>query len=419
MPKINPFKPNSPVPTGMFAGRYNEILALEKGLYQTKNGQPVNFMITGDRGIGKSSLMFYLQHLSEGGIKSPDYDEFSFVTINIPVSDRLDIMTLIRLTERNIEREVGKVEAVRSFLKETWSFVTRVRVMDSGVSAAEQDAEVELQLDNFTHSLSETCKRIVNPEKGERRRDGILFMFDECDNATPPLRLGYFFKTVTESLLRKGCQNVMFVIAGLPDTSEKLAQSHESSIRIFSQLKLRELSVEDRHYVIDKGLEEGNRINEEKTTIEDGAKSRIANYSEGYPHFIQQFAYSAFEYNSDGEISSDDVIHSAFRPGGAIDAIGDRYYASAFYDKIKSDEYREVLSIMAENLNGWISKSEIRKKFSGEENSLTNALSALVSRKIILKNPSKIGEYRLQHKGFALWIKLFGNRKTSPAKREA
>lgn len=54
MPKVNPFKPNDPVPTAMFAGRYDELIALEKGLYQTKHGQNSNFLITGERGIGKS-----------------------------------------------------------------------------------------------------------------------------------------------------------------------------------------------------------------------------------------------------------------------------------------------------------------------------------------------------------------------------
>lgn len=65
---------------------------------------------------------------------------------------------------------------------------------------------------------------------------------------------------------------------------------------------------------------------------------------------------------------------------------------------------------MAESMNSWIKKSEIREKFNGTENTLNNALQALTTRKIILKNSSKVGEYRLQQKGFALWIKLFGDR---------
>lgn len=93
-----------------------------------------------------------------------------------------------------------------------------------------------------------------------------------------------------------------------------------------------------------------------------------------------------------------------------MDAIGSRYYQSAYNEQIKSDEYREVLTIMAESMNSWIKKSEIREKFSGSDHTVTDALKALTDRRIILKNPSKVGEYRLQHRGFALWIKLFGQR---------
>lgn len=413
MHKVNPFKPNNPVSTGMFAGRYGEMVALENGLFQTKHSQPTNFVITGDRGIGKSSLLLSLKHVSCGDVESFEHGHFDFLPVNVVVSDKTDLVTLLRLCERTVSRELGKDESFRKFLANTWQFVQRIRVMDSGISPSEQDTEVELQIDNFSVSLAETCNRLVHPERGERKRDGILFLFDECDNAIPALRLGYFFKTVTEALQRHGCENVMFVLAGLPDTVEKLGKSHESSLRVFSHMTVRELGIKDRHYVIEKGLERANEINSEKTTISDDAKRLIALLSEGYPHFIQQFAYSAFEVNSDGEISEDDVREAAFKKGGALAEIGKRHYASAFYDKIKSDEYRQVLAIMAEKMNAWITKAEIREKFTGNESTLTNALQALTDRKIILKNPSRMGEYRLQQQGFAIWIKLFGERITA------
>ncbi len=158
------------------------------------------------------------------------------------------------------------------------------------------------------------------------------------------------------------------------------------------------------------GLLTGNELNSEQTTISSDARNMISTLSEGYPHFIQQFSYSAFEANVDGEISEDDVGRGAFRQGGALDSIGARYYQRLYNEQIKSDEYREVLEIMAESMNSWIKKIEIREKFSGNDHTVGDALQALTARKIILKNPSKMGEYRLQHKGFALWIKLFGQR---------
>lgn len=412
MPKINPFKPNNPVPTAMFAGRLAEIQALESGLYQTKTGQPANFLMTGDRGIGKSSLLLLLKAIASGDIETPKYGKFNFLSVNIPISDRMSIATLLKLIEVHITREVGKIESVKAFLASTWSFVQRLRVMDSGISAAERDSEIEVLLDQFTYSLAATCKRIVNPERGENKKDGILFLLDECDNATQELRLGYFLKTTTEALQRLECNNVMFVIAGLPDVTEKLSASHESSVRVLSPIPITELSIEDRCYVIDKAIEAGNKINQEKTLISEDARLQVASLSEGYPHFIQQFGYSAFEQNTDGEISGDDVLDSALKPGGAIDAIGNSYYANAFNEKIKSDEYRQVLTIMSEKMNSWITKAQIRDTFTGDENILTNALQALTNRKIILKNPSKLGEYRLQQRGFALWIRLFGRRRS-------
>lgn len=410
MNKVNPFKPNSPVPPGMFAGRLKEIEGLEQGLHQTKNGHTSNFLLTGERGIGKSSLLSLIKPTATGEIKAPDYDTFKFVVINTVISNKSSLTSFIKLIERNIKRELGKTELVRSFLNDTWAFAQRLRILDSGVEKNTVDDDLDLVIDDFSYSLSETCKRITSPEKGEIRNDGIVIIVDEADNACHDLHIGYFFKVVTELLQQNGCNNVMFIVAGLPDVVEKLASSHESSLRVFNQFMIKELSVDDRKYVVDRGLEEGNKVNAEQTTITSEAKTLISTLSEGYPHFIQQFSYSAFEYNTDGEINGTDVAEGAFKEGGALDAIGSRYYRTAYNEQIKSDEYREVLTIMAGSMNSWIKKSEIRERFSGSDHTVTDALKALTARKIILKNPSKLGEYRLQHKGFALWIKLFGQR---------
>ena len=66
MAKINPFKPNFPVHSGMFVGRGAELVKLESCLVQTRAGSPSNFMLTGERGIGKSSLLNYIKYVAEG-----------------------------------------------------------------------------------------------------------------------------------------------------------------------------------------------------------------------------------------------------------------------------------------------------------------------------------------------------------------
>ena len=97
----------------------------------------------------------------------------------------------------------------------------------------------------------------------------------------------------------------------------------------------------------------------------------------------------------------------AIGDGGAIELIGNRYYRDNFYNKIQKDSYRQVLRIMAGRLGEWISKTEIRVLFKGRDFILNNAIKALRDRKIILSKEGERGVYRLQHRAFAFWIKLY------------
>jgi hypothetical protein len=62
---------------------------------------------------------------------------------------------------------------------------------------------------------------------------------------------------------------------------------------------------------------------------------------------------------------------------------------------------------MAVDLDGWVTRAKIKSKFKGKDSTLNNALKALRDRHIILSKEGAKGIYLLQHKGFALWIKLF------------
>jgi hypothetical protein len=134
--------------------------------------------------------------------------------------------------------------------------------------------------------------------------------------------------------------------------------------------------------------------------------------AEGYPHFIQQFGYSAFAADADNTIDEQDVNRGAFAKRGALEAIGDRYYRNDFYNKIQKDSYRQVLRIMARKGDNWVTKAEIKKDFHGKESTLDNAIHALRGRHIILPREGYKGLYRLQHRGFALWINLYASKES-------
>jgi hypothetical protein len=240
--------------------------------------------------------------------------------------------------------------------------------------------------------------------------DGLLLLIDEADNSSSDLKLGSFLKLLTERLQRNDCDKMMIDLAGLPELREVLLKSHPSSLRVFEELPLGRLSDDEVKRVINICLERANKDNSEQTTITDEAKDGLVNLSEGYPHFIQQFGYCAFAADTNLEIDIQDVSNGAFQKRGGLELIGDRYYRNDFYNKIQKDSYRQVLRIMATKADQWVTKAEIRAKFQGKESTLDNAIQALRDRHIILPREGERGVYRLQHRGFALWIKLYASK---------
>ena len=67
---------------------------------------------------------------------------------------------------------------------------------------------------------------------------------------------------------------------------------------------------------------------------------------------------------------------------------------------------------MAEKWNDWVTRNEIKEKFTGKEDALTNGLKALRDKHIIISKEGTKGEYRLQWLSFALWI-LWMEKKSS------
>ena len=140
-------------------------------------------------------------------------------------------------------------------------------------------------------------------------------------------------------------------------------------------------------------------------TISNEAKQMIGHLSEGYPHFLQEFAHCSFATDTDNEISIQDVMSGTFSEHGALHQLGKKYFADLYIDQIGSEDYRRVLIAMAESMDNWITRPEIIGRSKVKERIVDNALHALKERKIILANPRVRGEYRLPTRSFAVWIK--------------
>jgi hypothetical protein len=374
---------------------------LRHQLSQTRGGRPMHFLVTGERGIGKSSLLNHVRTLA-----CDASDGLPFLVINAELSPGTTTHGLLQKIEYELRQELAKSEKTRTAITGVWEFVQRVEAAGVKIStAANRD---ELVLEEFSDWLAHTAIRLTSQADRSRLDSqfcGIVILLDEADKGGQA-SLGATLKLLTERLQRRACHHVMFGLAGLPELSAVIAASHPSALRIFEELRLDRLEDAEVIEVIDACMDRANSENARPTTITLGARDTLINLSEGYPHFIQQFGFSAFAADDDDVLDHDDVVRGALGERGALELIGDRYYHDPFYNQIQTDVYRQVLRIMSDHLDDWVTKDSLRAKFRGRGSTLDSALKALRDRQII---PSKIGErgvYRLQHKAFALWIRL-------------
>ncbi len=400
--KANPFRPGGIVAPGMFAGRYDEVLALERCLVQAKSGNPRHFLIRGERGIGKSSLLFFLEAVATGTIPSLESGRFRFVPVTIELDRNTEFADLVRRVARGLQRGLAPVQRAKELLKDAWGILKRVEAFGVKYSDAAPSPKAQDEvIDDLISTLSEAATRLADDI------DGILLMMDEADKPRPEADLGIFLKHLTERLTKRGCNRAVVGLAGLPGIVAKLRKSHESSPRIFDIISLEPLTPDERLQVIRRGLAQAKETNDRETTITPEAESLIASISEGYPHFIQQFAHSSFEADTDDTIDQDDVLAGAFGENGALHQLGLKYFEELYFDQIGSDEYREVLRTMSDELDGWVTKEQLRSKTGLKAHTVNNAVVALKKRSIIVAKPGKTGVYRLPSRSFAVWIRAF------------
>jgi len=410
--KYIPFSPNSPVYSGMFAGRDREIKRIDENLLQTKNGNPTHMLIVGERGIGKSSLMLVANYFAKGK-DSGDEGAHNFLTIQLSVSNGLNLIDLAVKINREVKREFQKDNKAIGTIQKFWGFLKRFEAAGVAYKAngiAERESEI---VDDLIYSIADTIKALTTQtavsELGlVRQKDGILLLIDEVDNASRELHIGTFLKNLTEKLVIENCSKLVIILAGLPRAIDVLRESHESALRLFEEFELLPLTESEVKDVIESGIEEyNNKYENSPISVDEKAFHDIYIFSEGYPHFVQQIGASVFLTDDDNHITSEDVDKAMFKKDGALDIIGDRYYKDLYYNRIKGDSYRRILKIMAQDWSAWVSKEKIKESFKGKSTTLDNGIKALCDRNIILKKEGTRGQYRLQWASFAFWIKNY------------
>ena len=113
MAKYNPFRPNSMVGPGVFCGRWEELRAVEKSLFQTKHSNPKHFLVLGERGIGKSSLFLCVDFVANGHIRTLDKTTLNFIVVSVELVGSSTYEDIVSCIATEFKSQVAKREKLK------------------------------------------------------------------------------------------------------------------------------------------------------------------------------------------------------------------------------------------------------------------------------------------------------------------
>lgn len=282
----NPFSPQYPAHPEYFANRSQHLTYFAQTIINSakiRPPAPSNFIILGDWGMGKTSLIYKMKEMVLKDLRS-EVNGFCFHFSLDPVCCKSwDDFTLTFLTnlKKDYETSAGLTERV---FKELTNW--KISFSIPPVSVEKKDNKNTLSL---IDSLEDLWKKHLVPAKVDT---AILFM----DDVHYFLLVGqpdayYTIRNTFQELARRGC-NYSLVMTGPKLLFKDVTEIAEPFTRFFHQFVLEPFTLEGTQEAINKRILAG----ELNLELSKDVISLIYEKSRGHPYFVMFITYELLNY---------------------------------------------------------------------------------------------------------------------------
>ncbi|WP_439878043.1 AAA family ATPase [Pseudomonas prosekii] len=366
---IDPFTPDLPVDDpAKFAGRNTAIESVVDSLYQLVNGNPKHVIITGDRGIGKSSVLLQAKSFTQGNFElleilkiDPGVKSYSFITAWHDCAPDQTPTTLASGILEQLQNEA--VSFIKGF---------KIELNLAGfIKIAEKDTSQATLVEIVTLFCEELKK--FSKKASEANKDGIVLFFDELDSVKQNSGVATFFKLSSEKLARDGVKNVAFFAAGITGAVQALEKEHGSIYRTLADIPLARLAVEEVAQILKTGFEKVGCKYDEVVINE------IHALCAGYPEPVHLLGSQILKSDKDDYLTIDDF---KLAEKDVVETIRKNKLGSML-KAAGAGKYQAIMRAMASHAGSDVPLAYIAEQTGYEQSSLSSNIGTLVKRGII------------------------------------
>ena len=389
---VDPFTPDIPVSDpSRFSGRRTQVELVVDSLYQLKHGKPTSTIITGDRGIGKSSLLNQAKELAVGDNRLPNRLGIDLGT------EKFDFL----VAWHDAAKDQGPREIVTGVLENLQSVVTTILLkfkIELNLGGALKVSQREADPRDISGIVNQFCAEIskVSSRAAEQGKDGVLIFIDELDRASPSSGIATFFKLAIEKLSRDKVTNVAFFCAGITGAIQKLEEEHASIYRTFKEVPVPRLEASETSEILRNGY------GSVRCQLDERVCMMIHKLAAGYPEPVHLLGSQTLAVDTDDNISIEDVEAAKIR---TIETLR-RNKLTSLLRRAGSGKYQKILRAMADHTGDDVPLSFISDKIGYLQNQYSSNMGNLQTREVIVQRDR--GVYAFVDPLLKEYIKRFG-----------
>jgi hypothetical protein len=361
----NPFSPGAGSPPPELAGREGVLDQAEVLLGRTKGKKSEkSLLLTGLRGVGKTVLLIEIERLAL---------QMGYRTILVEAHEEKKLAALLAPQLKRLLFELDRVKAagdkVRRGLGILKSFIGAIKVsvgelefsLDIDAEKGTADSgDLELDLPNLFVAVAEAA---------EERQAAVALLIDEVQ---------YFNNKELSALImgmhRLQQRQLPFVLigAGLPVLPGLAGESKSYAERLF---RFPEIGALPKPAVV-RALQDP--IREVGVYFEEAALDKIFEVTRGYPYFIQEWGYQAWNHAENSPIS----LHIVDETSSLVQSRLDENFFRVRFDRLTPRE-KEYLRAMAELGAGPYRTGEISRTLKVKITTLGPVRASLIKKGMI------------------------------------
>lgn len=390
----SPFTPGLPVPLELFVGRDKELKRLAEHIGAAARGRLRVAFLTGERGIGKTSLAAYVKSYAER--------DHNMVGVHVMLGGANTIDELVRRVFEGMVHE-GKdkkwFDNVKDFFANT---VKSADLLGLKLTFSPDAAQLTALTRNFAEAIKATVDRLAKSKKAV----GFTLVLDNINGLAESREFADWLKSFLDDIAVNRQMPLCVLLVGIDERRQALIDLNPSLARSFDLFPIEPWNAAESEKFFTEAFESVG------VTVTKGAMSLMVACAGGLPAVAHEIGDASLREDSDKKIDIDDAGRGI---GVAAKIVGQKHIRQQVVAAIKSKKYKSILQKLLVSHGGTVisgdalgfDRGSLKGLLSSDESgSLDNFLQRMKELGVILPEDDE-GPGCYKFSSYIMFIYLF------------